>query len=219
MKFKELYENIEIIVKEVLNLSPGCHDWEHTQRVMHNAELLMSNEKNVDKDIVRIGVLLHDIARAEEIAIKGKQCHAVRGAELANEILINKGVEEIFRGKIVNCVRRHRFRSSDKPVSTEEKIVYDADKLDSVGAVGLGRAFLFAGRTGAKVHNTEKEALNSQSYSENDTAYREYLVKLRYIPEKMLTETGRKIAEERVKYMTEFFKKLNEEVFSSGYIY
>ena len=86
--------------------------------------------------------------------------------------------------KIVNCVKRHRYRSSDLPVTLEEKIVYDADKLDSVGAIGIGRAFLFAGRSGAKVHNTKEDALNSESYSEEDTAYREYLVKLRHIPAK-----------------------------------
>ena len=74
---------------------------------------------------------------------------------------------------------------------------------------------MFAGRSGAKLHNTEEEALNSESYSEEDTAYREYLVKLRYIPEKIMTLTGRKIAKERVSYMEKFFKRLNEEIFTS----
>jgi uncharacterized protein len=213
MNFDLLYKNIEKKVKERLNSSPRCHDWEHTQRVIHNAELLMSKEKDVNKEVVRLGAILHDIARADEIAIKGKQCHAVRGSKLAEEILIAEGIEENLRKRIVSCVKRHRFRSSDKPIAIEEKIVYDADKLDSVGAVGIGRAFLFAGRSGAKVHNTEEEALNSESYSEEDTAYREYLIKLRHIPEKMMTETGRKIAKERVKYMSKFFKRLNKEIY------
>ena len=215
MNLEKLYKKIEKLVKEKLNYSPRCHDWEHTLRVMHNAELLMQDEVNVNKDVVRLGVLLHDIARADEIAIKGKQCHALRGSELAETILREENVEEELKMRIVSCVKKHRFRSSDKPITIEEKIVYDADKLDSVGAIGIGRAFLFAGRSGAKLHNTEEEALNSESYSEEDTAYREYLVKLRYIPEKMMTLAGRKIAKERVGYMTKFFKRLNEEIFTS----
>ncbi|MCF7792107.1 MAG: HD domain-containing protein [Victivallales bacterium] len=209
-----LFNKIEKIVKKKLSSSPRCHDWEHTQRVIHNAELIMEYEKTADKSVVRLGALLHDIARADEIAIKGKQCHAVRGSELADKILENERIDEVLRGKIVNCVKKHRFRSTLMPETIEEKIVYDADKLDSVGAVGIGRAFLFAGRTGAKVHNTEEAALKSESYSEEDTAFREYLVKLRYIPDRMLTDAGREIAKKRVHYMAGFFEKLNREIFT-----
>ncbi|HOK04922.1 MAG TPA: hypothetical protein PLN24_06695, partial [Victivallales bacterium] len=95
--------------------------------------------------------------------------------------------------------------------SIEEKIVYDADKLDSLGAIGIGRAFHFAGRIGARLHNTEQEALSSNSYTKEDTAYREYLIKMRHIPEKMLTKTGKKIALKRLKFMKLFFEKLNKE--------
>jgi uncharacterized protein len=214
MNLDEIYKRLEKIVIEKLTASPKCHDWEHTQRVMNNAELLMIWEKNVNKNVVRFAVLLHDIARADEIVANGVGCHALIGSELSNEILKNEGIDDILRGKIVNCVKKHRFRSSDKPVTLEEKIVYDADKLDSVGAVGLARAFLFAGRSGAKVHNTEQEAINSMSYSEDDTAYREYLVKLRHIPQKMMTETARKIALVRVRYMSEFFERLDNEVYN-----
>jgi uncharacterized protein len=79
--------------------------------------------------------------------------------------------------------------------------------------VGVGRAFHFAGRIGAKLHNTEKEALGSKSYSSEDSAYREYLAKLRHIHGKMLTRTGRKIARQRSDFMHKFFKQLNAEVF------
>ena len=76
---------------------------------------------------------------------------------------------------------------------------------------GIGRAFLFAGRSGAKLHNTCAAALASEEYSEEDTAYREYLVKLRHLPQAMLTEPGRKIAMERIGFMREFFIRMNQE--------
>ena len=214
MNFKNKTKKLNKKVRERLKVSPRCHDWEHTLRVIHNTEVIMVGEKDVDRQVVFLGALLHDIARADEIAIQGKQCHATRGAELAKKILKKEEFNKKFRKKVVMCVKRHRYRSSDEPITVEEKIVYDADKLDSVGAVGVGRAFLFAGNVGAKVHNTAEDALNSQAYSENDTAYREFLVKQQHIPGKMLTVTGRKIALERVKFMETFFDKLNGEIYS-----
>jgi uncharacterized protein len=213
MGFKKKFDKLSLKVKKNMSSSPRCHDWEHTERVLHNARLIASKEENADKKVIDLGALLHDIARADEMAIKGKICHAKRGAELAEKILKDAGFDEAICQKVVKCVRRHRFRSDQKPVDLEEKIIYDADKLDSVGAVGLGRAFLFAGREGAKVHNTKEEALASPAYSENDTAYREYLVKQRYISDKMQTETGREIAQKRVKFMKEFFETLDEEIY------
>ena len=121
-------------------------------------------------------------------------------------------MEKTFADRIVAAVRTHRYRDDNAPQTLEEKIVYDADKLDSLGAAGIGRAFLFAGKFGARLHNTEQEALNSEAYSKEDTAYREYLVKLRYLPDAMLTAPGKRIASERISFMREFFDRLNQEV-------
>lgn len=213
MSYQKIFERLSEKVCEILKRSPRCHDWEHTLRVLNNARMIAKKEKNSDMRTVEIGALFHDIARADELAIKGKICHAKKGAKLTEEILNEDGLDEDFIKKVVKCVRRHRYRGNEIPATIEEKIIYDADKLDSLGAVGIGRAFLFAGRIGAKVHNTPEQAVNSKSYSENDTAYREFLVKLKHVPSKMMTASGKKIAQKRLKYMEEFFNKLNEEVF------
>jgi uncharacterized protein len=177
--------------------------------------MIAKTEKKADIRIIEIAALFHDIARADELSIQGKICHAKKGAEITRNILAEEGLNEEFIEKVAKCVKRHRFRSGAIPVTIEEKIVYDADKLDSLGAVGIGRAFLFAGRIGAKVHNSPQEALESKSYSENDTAYREYLVKLKDLPKRMLTDAGREIASNKVLFMDKFFKKLDEEIFGS----
>jgi uncharacterized protein len=160
-----------------------------------------------------VSALLHDIARADEIEAKGKgKCHAKKGAEKAAKILRKIGFDdEIFIGKVCECVGKHRYRGNKIPTTIEEKIVYDADKLDSIGAIGIGRAFHFAGRIGARVHNTKEEALGSSSYSKNDSAYREYLVKLKDIPNRLLTATGKKLAHQRALFMEKFFEELNRE--------
>lgn len=211
-KFKMLFETVEKIFEN----APGCHDWGHTLRVLHNARLIAQKEKKADLHIVEAGVLLHDVGRPEEFLSEGKICHAKHGGRKAVEILIACGFKDKkFIKSVSGCVKRHRFRvrGKEKPETLEEKIVYDADKLDSIGAVGIGRAFHFAGRIGAKLHNTKEEALESESYSKEDTAYREYLVKLRRIKNRMLTRAGRAIAEKRHIFMCNYFEELNKEVY------
>ncbi|MPN27175.1 putative protein YedJ [bioreactor metagenome] len=126
-------------------------------------------------------------------------------------ILREAGFDDVLTGQVSAAVLTHRYRARRMPATQEARIVYDADKLDSLGAVGIGRAFLFAGRVGARLHNTEAEAVNSPAYSREDTAYREYLVKLRKLPDGMLTDPGKAIARERAAFMDEFFRRLNAE--------
>jgi len=208
-----LTAQVEAIVQAKLTNAPGCHDFDHTRRVVRNALEIQQLEQCGDRDIVRLAALLHDIARPEEMESDGKLCHAALGAEQADAILRQCGLtDDVMRHAIVEAVRRHRYRTAPHPETIEQMIVYDADKLDSIGAVGIGRAFHFAGRIGARLHNTEAEALRAPAYSNEDSAYREYLVKLRHVPERMLTASGRRLAEERARFMHDFFIRLNDEI-------
>jgi uncharacterized protein len=181
---------------------------------MKNAQLLLAEEPEADAEIVRFAALLHDCARPEEHASKGKVCHAQRGAEIALELMAHEGLPPEFCQAVSEAVRTHRYRDGIVPGTPEGKVLFDADKLDSLGAVGLGRAFLFAGACGARVHNTPEEALAGDAYGVEDTAYREYLVKLRYLPDAMLTPGGRALGKERLKFMADFFERLDSEIFS-----
>jgi uncharacterized protein len=93
----------------------------------------------------------------------------------------------------------------------EARTLFDADKLDSIGAIGIGRAFLFAGEVGAKLHNPEMDLHNTQPYTEQDTGYREFKLKLSKIKDRMLTVEGRRLARERHAFMEEFFERLQQE--------
>jgi uncharacterized protein len=212
--FEEHYATLQAVVQEKLFNASGCHDYDHTLRVCRNAELLAAELPAADLRIVRLAALLHDIARPEEIASKGTVCHAQLGAESVRNILAGT-FEEVFINAVSDAVRTHRYRDNNPPATLEAEILYDADKLDSLGAVGVGRAFLFAGRENARLHNSAEEALNSPAYSKEDTAYREYLVKLRYLPDAMLTPAGRALGVERLKFMETFFEQLNKEIDSS----
>ena len=194
--------------------APRCHDWDHTYRVLLNAYKLISGEIGVDVRVVEVAALLHDIARPEEMAQKGKVCHAALGSVKVRKILPKFGFKDVsFIDHVSDCVFTHRYRDERKPETMEAKIIFDADKLDSIGAIGLGRAFHFAGRFGARVHNSQDEALASESYSQDDTAYREFLFKLKKIKNRMLTDGGREIALKRHEFMVIFFQQFDFQGF------
>lgn len=210
---QERLPEVEQKVRELLLSMPSCHDWDHTLRVRQTARKLAEAE-HADQLLVDYAALLHDIGRLQELKDQGKTCHAALGAEMAGKVLADLGIMiPEFIEQVAACVRTHRYRgrTAEKPASLEAKVVFDADKLDSLGAIGLARAFHFAGRIGARVHNSEEEALNSKSYSSEDSAYREFLVKLRHLPKAMLTESGRKFAEKRYLLMQDFFHALEQE--------
>ena len=206
-----LIERISDIARSHFESARSSHRWDHTQRVCRMA-LHLGEQEGADRDIVALAALLHDIGRTEEDRSQGRIRHAERGADMARKILAGEGLEDNKIGKIVHCIATHRFRDNKQPETPEAKVLFDADKLDSIGAVGIARAFLFAGEVGAMLHDKNVDPENSDPYSEEDTAYREYLVKLRYIKDQMLTRSGLELAKERHRFMTDFFERLNREV-------
>jgi len=188
----------------------GSHDWDHTERVRRLC-LRIGRKERADPGILELAALLHDIGRGEEDRSHGKVCHARSGARLAKAILERCGCDPATVRAVVPCIRTHRFRRGGAPVSLEARVLFDADKLDSIGAVGIGRAFLFAGEVGARLHDKDIVVERTKAYTREDTAYREYLVKLRRVRDRMTTREGRRIAAGRHRYMAAFFARLNKE--------
>ena len=202
---------IKEIAKTKFEDANGSHRWDHTQRVSELAEHLAKTEK-ADPEIVKIAAYLHDIGRTKEDKSNGKVCHAELGAEMAFKILQDQGFTQDETERITHCIKTHRFRDQNTPETIEAKVLFDADKLDSIGAIGIGRAFLFAGENGAHLHNKEVAPEKVKRYSKDDTAYNEFLIKLRYVKNRMLTREGIRIAKNRHKFMVDFFDRLNQEV-------
>jgi uncharacterized protein len=189
----------------------GCHGPDHTERV-HKTALHIGRLMNAQLDVLSAAALLHDIGRRYETEEQGKICHAEKGGELARGILEKLGFDPRLTDEIIHCVEAHRYRGEMVPKTLEAKILYDADKLDSIGAIGIGRAFLFAGEMGAKLHNeSDVEILDCKPYSKEDTAYREFKFKMSKIKDRMLTPEGKRLAEERHDFMEVFFERLERE--------
>jgi len=207
----DVFEEVKSEVKKRLEGVNSCHEWEHTERV-YNLAMNIGRKLNADLEVLGLAVILHDIARKEQDESNGKVCHAERGAVLAKEILQKHNLAAEKIKNICHCIETHRFRNNKIPRILEAQILYDADKLDAIGAIGTGRNFSFAGHLGAKVHDKNVNLDKSAEYTQDDTAYREYMVKLRHIKDKIITDEGKKIAEGRHNFQEEFFKRLNKEV-------
>ncbi len=207
----ELWEKLLKEAERLYAANGNSHRLDHVKRVLALAERLARAE-GADLEVVKVAALFHDIGRAEEKRTKGKVCHAAYGAQMVKQILKKYGLPEDFIERVAEAIASHRFRSKVRPKTPEAKVLFDADKLDALGAVGIGRAFLFAGEVGARLHNPEVDLSQTEPYSREDTAWREFKLKLSKIKDQMLTQEGRRLAQERYRFMEEFFERLHKEV-------
>jgi uncharacterized protein len=213
---KELIAKIESEAKKYFVGASGCHDWTHVERVRALA-LRIGKKEKANLFVVEAAALLHDIGRKAEMKSKGLFCHAEKGAETAKIILKKLGVSETEIKDISHCIETHRKRKTKIPETIEAKVLFDADKLDSIGAVGTARLFAFAASAGSKNLYTGNEKMLAKeekdySYTKEDSALLEYYKKMQYLYKKILTKEGKVIAKERQKFMNDFFVRFNKEI-------
>lgn len=188
----------------------GSHAWDHTRRVSRLCERIGPVE-GADRVVLVAAAFLHDIGRSCQDASSGAVCHAERGEALARPVVGALPLSAAHRDNILHCIRAHRFRGDQVPATVEARVLFDADKLDAIGAVGVARAFLFAGEVGARLHNPDIAPEASLPYTADDTGYREFRVKLVRIRDRILTAEGRRLADERHRFMEAFFERFLEE--------
>jgi len=164
------------------------HDRDHSKRVKLLA-LYIAEREGGDPNVIEMAADLHDIVRDHEN-------HAIEGAKIAEDLLRKKGYSEDFIKKVCHCIEAHSFSSGVEPKTLEAKILSDADKLDAMGAIGIARAFMFAGERG-------------KSLEEVITHFEEKLLKLKDF---LYTETAKKLAEERHRFLEEFYRRLINEI-------
>lgn len=218
--YLEQYQILQEIVKK--ELSYAAHDLDHILRVYHLCMLLAEDQKDVNLEVLIPAALLHDIARRKEDEdVTGEIDHALAGAEMAGRILQNLGYEPSRIDAVRRCISAHRFRSGFTPETVEAKILFDADKLDVIGAVGIARSFMLAGEHGEKIYN---EVPLDEYLHDNvgpngrikdvskHTANLEFELKLKRIPDRLYTEKAKEIAKKRIEYMENFFQTLSDEI-------
>ncbi len=203
-------EDIRAFAMKCFSNARGSHDWDHTQRV-YNLCMHIGQVERSDLEILKIAAYLHDVGRAYQDESRGAICHGEKGAEMARALLGEYPISDEKKANIIHCIKCHRFRGNCRPQTLEAKVLFDADKLDSIGAIGIARTFLFAGEVGARLHKPDINPEDTLPYSEADTGYREFTLKLSKIKDHMLTTEGRHMARERHAFMEQFFERFLQE--------
>lgn len=198
---KELYNEIENYMKACVKET--AHDREHIYRVLGNCIKIAENETNVDYDILLAAALLHDIGRDGK-----KKNHNEVGAEMAEEFLKTTAFPQNKIGFVCDAIRTHNNESYGKQASTEAKILYDADKLDAIGIMGISRSLIGVGNYNHPMYVIKNGRIDTDEESETDTFIRYYVRCLAKNYDRFFTETAKKIANEQKSIDESFYKAL-----------
>jgi uncharacterized protein len=181
------------------------HGFSHVLRVYKLAEGI-GKEEGADLEILRAAALLHDIDGDVDV----REGHHLAAADAAGVILLEEGWEKTRIEEVLHCIRSHRFRNQQEaPQSLEAQVLFDADKIDAIGAVGVARAVSYAVRAGMDVYappSPQYLKTGQLAPGESQTVAHEYYFKLRQIKDRLFTPAGKKLAAERHDLMVKFFE-------------
>lgn len=189
------------------------HGFDHVLRVLRLAERL-GRELGADLEVLRAAALLHDAEGAHPGEGDARAEHEHRSAEFAGQVLAQEGWPAERIAAVQHCIRAHRFRGSERPATAEARILFDADKLDVMGAFGAARTIGYAVQAGLPVYTEPSEQFlrtGEAAPGEEHSAYHEYLFKLRHVRERLQTDAARTLGERRHAALTAFFEQLAAE--------
>jgi uncharacterized protein len=190
------------------------HDFAHVQRVYRMAERIGQIE-GADLEIVRAAALLHDVEGSAPEG-PGRASHHHESAEFAAEVLQAEGWPAERIAAVQHCIRAHRYRDrSEPPATLEAQVLFDADKLDVLGAIGAARTIAYAILAGQPIHAPASQHFRQtgqEEPGEPHSSYHEYLFKLSRVKDRLFTPTGKKIAEGRHAALCAFYDQLDAEM-------
>ncbi|KAL8405190.1 hypothetical protein RB594_009915 [Gaeumannomyces avenae] len=194
-----LMADVTAYVEEYMSHYDGSHDFNHIKRVVALSRSILAEERELaasrgvvyDETLIELGALLHDVG--DKKYIQPGQDHTT----LVRDVLLQKGADPALAARVQDLVLHVSFSSEKKdPTKVVAKVaelpelavVQDADRLDAIGAVGVGRCFAFTGARGGTL----------------DNAIEHFVEKLELLGGMMKTEAGRRMARRRTERLVEF---------------
>ena len=212
MNTNTLIDKTILFVKTTLAQAEGGHDWFHIERVYKNALLIAESEK-CDLEIVQLGALLHDIADS-----KFHNGDESIGPKTARAFLESEKVEPTIIDHVIAIIENISFKGGKVErqfSSIELDIVQDADRLDAIGAIGIARTFNYGGFKNRALYNPEiapNLTMTKEEYKNNEApTINHFYEKLLLLKDKMNTQTGKQIAQDRHRYMEDFLEQFYDE--------
>jgi uncharacterized protein len=196
--------------RELYRAGDAAHDFDHVLRVVAMASLLARAE-GADEEVVSLAALLHDVPCEAE-----RGDHHLAAADFAARLLTERGMQPERVANVAHCIRAHRYRDRSEPPRTLEAMcLYDADKLDSMGAIGVARTFAFAGVHGNRLWTESVDVIRDNDRlpaGADYTPVHEFVFKLSRLQATLHTETGKRLGEQRHQRMAAFFAELDREM-------
>ena len=193
-----------------------AHGWEHVYRVYH-LSLRLAEQEHADGFIVGMAALLHDVGRTIQ---EPKKPHAERSAILATKLLIRYDLSNETLQAILHAILAHNYRRGITPETLEARVLYDADRLDSIGANGLMRwAMTLKNKKWSEWKSYHPDDPFAVHRTPDDQSYwlDRFFTKFLALPEVMKTETGRNLAQRRLAFLRLFLQELQVELVDGGY--
>ena len=207
-------QEYKIIETYMLNLmQDSAHDKHHIYRVLYAAVDIANYEENVDYDVLIAAALLHDIGREKQFE-NLNLCHAQIGSEMAYEFLLTINWNRQKASHVKECISSHRYRRTNLPQSIEAKILFDADKLDAAGAMGIARTLIYGGQVTEPLYIIDDDGniLTEDGGAEISSFLQEYNYKLKKVYTSFYTEHAKKISADRQKTAINFYDGLYKEI-------
>lgn len=213
---KNLIQNTVEFVKEKLEGAEAGHDWFHIERVWKLSKKIAETE-SCNQEVVELAALLHDIADPK--FHNGDETLALK---VSREFLESQNAAEELIEQVLFIIKNISFKNRGEVpqnLPVELKIVQDADRIDAIGAIGIGRTFNFGGFKNNPMYDPNVEPKLNMSKEEykksNGTTINHFYEKLLLLKDLMNTEKGKEIAGERhdfmLKFLDQFYKEWNVE--------
>jgi uncharacterized protein len=206
-----MQEMIKRKVKRMLKGRDPAHDFHHIMRVYNNAKLIGRRE-GTNMEILLPAVLLHDIVVYPKGSAKSsKSSH--ESADLAENILQGYDYPQDQINQICYCIRAHSYSKRLMPASLEGRILQDADRLDALGAIGIARTFSIGGSENRTFYNADDPFCRSdRGLDDMQWTLDHFQTKLLKLEDAMHTETAKKIAQKRTRFIMLFIRQLQKEI-------
>lgn len=185
------------------------HDWWHVYRV-RNMALKIAAKEGGNIFLIEMAALLHDLDDWK--LTNGEECSKV------DSWLNNTDLEKRVAIRIAEIIKQVSFKGAgvkNNATSLEAKIVQDADRLDAIGAIGIARTFAYGGSKGRLIYDPNIKPVLHDSFEEykKTTAptINHFYEKLLLLKDRLNTETAKKIARERHRFMEDFLGQFFKE--------
>ena len=208
---KTEYVEIENFMLE--KMLDSAHDKHHVYRVLNSALDIASQISEVNFDVLISACLLHDIGRETQFT-NLELCHAQIGGDMAYDFLLTKNWSAQKASHVKECISTHRYRKDNFPDSIEAKILFDADKLDASGAIGIARTLIYGGQVSEPLYilDEDDKIVVDGGGAEISSFFQEYNYKLRRLYNAFYTDRAKEIATVRQKTAINFYDGLFAEV-------